>query len=193
MALVVVVLAAGCCASASAAKVAYLSQLPVALDVTASPNPGQVLHAGEDTFTVTWSLNATAAAGADSGYKSVKVTLCYAPVSQKEREWRKTHDDLKKDKTCQFKVTQQAYAGAGKFEYRVARDIPTATYFVRAYALDADGTQVAYGQTAPAAAFGVISITGVTASIKVAAGVFSAFSVASLAFFFFIENRKKNN
>ncbi|KQK00165.1 high-affinity nitrate transporter-activating protein 2.1 [Brachypodium distachyon] len=192
-ALLLVVLAAGCGAPAGAA--AYLSKLPVALDVTASPKPGQVLHGGEDVFTVTWSLNATQPAGADAAYKSVKVSLCYAPVSQKEREWRKTNDDLKKDKTCQFKVAQQPYAAGsqGKVEYRVALDIPTATYYVRAYALDASGTQVAYGQTKLADAFEVVSITGVTTSIKVAAGVFSAFSVVSLAFFFFIENRKKNN
>lgn len=38
-ALLLVVLAAGCCASAGA--VAYLSQLPVTLDVTASPSPSQ--------------------------------------------------------------------------------------------------------------------------------------------------------
>ncbi|KAI4986253.1 hypothetical protein ZWY2020_018883 [Hordeum vulgare] len=183
-----------CCASAGA--VAYLSKLPVTLDVTASPTPGQVLHAGEDVITVTWALNATRPAGDDAAYKSVKVSLCYAPASQKEREWRKTHDDLKKDKTCQFKVTQQPYAAGaagGRVEYRVALDIPTAAYYVRAYALDASGTQVAYGQTAPATAFDVVSITGVTTSIKVAAGVFSTFSVVSLAFFFFIEKRKKNN
>ena len=136
---------------------------------------------------MTWALNATGPAGDAAAYKSVKVSLCYAPASQKEREWRKTHDDLKKDKTCQFKVAQQPYAGAGgRVEYRVALDIPTATYYVRAYALDASGTQVA-------AAFNVVSITGVTTSIKVAAGVFSTFSVVSLAFFFFIEKRKKNN
>ncbi|CAM0870871.1 unnamed protein product [Alopecurus aequalis] len=192
MALLLVVLAAGCCAPATAA--AYLSKLPVALDVTASPNPGQVLHGGEDVITVTWSLNATQPAGADAAYKNVKVSLCYAPVSQKQREWRKTHDELKKDKTCQFKITQQPYAGGvGKVEYRVALEIPTATYYVRAYTLDASGTQVAYGQTAPSAAFNVVSITGVTTSIKVAAAVFSTFSVGSLAFFFYIEKRKKNN
>ncbi|XP_047077540.1 probable high-affinity nitrate transporter-activating protein 2.2 [Lolium rigidum] len=189
MALLVVVLAAGCWESASAA--AMLSELKPTLAVTASPTPNQVLHGGEDVITVTWSLNATA--GTDAEYKKVKVSLCYAPVSQKGREWRKTHDDLKKDKTCQFKVTEQAYAATGTVEYRVALDIPTATYFVRAYALDASGAKVAYGQTLPGATFDVISITGVTTSIKVAAGVFSTFSIASLAFFFFIEKRKKNN
>jgi len=189
MALLVLVLAAGCCAPANAAVL--LSDLPVTLQVTASPDSGQVLHGGENMINVTWSFNGTA--GKDAEYKKVKVRLCYAPVSQKEREWRKTHDDLKKDKTCQFKVTEQAYSSPGNVTYHVALDIPTATYYVRAYALDASGTQVAYGQTAPNYTFSVVSITGVTTSIQIAAGVFSAFSIASLAFFFFIEKRKKNN
>jgi hypothetical protein len=124
----------------------------------------------------------------------VKVNLCYAPVSQKDRGWRKSDDDLSKDKACQFKVTQQAYAAGapGSFVYTVAKDIPSGSYYVRAYALDASGKQVAYGQTGPNAAFDIAGITGIHASIKVAAGVFSAFSVVSLAFFFVIENRKKN-
>ncbi|XP_062221089.1 high-affinity nitrate transporter-activating protein 2.1-like [Phragmites australis] len=177
-----------------AAAGVLLSALPKALAVSASPTRGQVLHAGEDTLTVTWSLNTTEQASADAAYKNVKVTLCYAPESQKDRGWRKFNDDLSKDKACQFKVTEQAYTAgaAGKFDYRVARDIPTGSYFVRAYALDASGTQVAYGQTDAAAAFNIAGITGIHASIKVAAGVFSAFSVVSLAFFFVVENRKKN-
>jgi len=189
-ALLLVVLAAGCCAPAGAV---LFSRLNATLIVTASPTAGEVLHGGENEITVKWSLNTTLPAGTDSAYKNVKVSLCYAPVSQKQREWRKTHDDLKKDKTCQFKVSQQPYASPGNVTYRVALDIPTASYFVRVYALDASGTQVAYGQTASTAAFNVVSITGVTTSIKVAAAVFSTFSIASLAFFFFMEKRKKNN
>ncbi|XBI85788.1 hypothetical protein VPH35_093872 [Triticum aestivum] len=169
MALLVVVLAADCCASAGA--VAYLSKLPVTLDVTASPSPGQVLHASKDVITVTWALNATRSAGVDADYRNVEVRLCYAPVGQNEREWRKTSDNLEKDKTCLFKVTQQPYPSVGK---------------VRAYALDASGTQVAFGQTLRTATFNIVGITGINTSIKVAAGVFSTFSVASLAFFFFI-------
>jgi hypothetical protein len=104
----------------------------------------------------------------------------------------KSNDDLSKDKTCRFKGTQQAYAAGarGSFEYTVACDIPTGSY-VRAYALDASVTQVAYGQTGPTAVFDVADITGIHASIEVAAGVFSAFSVATLAFFVVVENRKK--
>ncbi|XP_062219522.1 high-affinity nitrate transporter-activating protein 2.1-like [Phragmites australis] len=192
--LLAAVLLAGCLPSPAAAGV-LLSTLTRALAVTASPSPGQVLHAGEDTIKVTWSLNTTEPAGNDAAYKNVKVNLCYAPVSQKDRGWRKSNDDLSKDKACQFKVTQQAYTAgaAGSFEYLLARDIPTGSYYVRAYALDASGTQVAYGQTGPAAAFDIAGITGIHTSIKVAAGVFSAFSVVSLAFFFVIESRKKNN
>ncbi|OEL38056.1 High-affinity nitrate transporter-activating protein 2.1 [Dichanthelium oligosanthes] len=141
----------GACLPAPAAAVVHLSTLPKALAVTASAKPAQVVHAGVDTLTVTWSLNTTEPAGADNAYKNVKVSLCYAPASQKDRGWRKSNDDLSKDKSCQFKLTQQA-----------------------------------------GAAFDVAGITGIHASIKVAAGVFSAFSVAALAFFFVVENRKKN-
>lgn len=162
-----------------------------------------VLHAGEDTITVTWRLNASAPAGADAGYKAVKVTLCYAPASQEDRGWRKANDDLSKDKACQFEIAQpQPYAyaaaagpgtGAGTtLRYRVARDVPTASYHVRAYALDASGAPVGYGQTAPAYYFRVAGVTGIHASLRVAAAVLSALSVAALAFFAVVEKRRKD-
>ncbi|KAF8693658.1 hypothetical protein HU200_039068 [Digitaria exilis] len=183
----------GACLPAPAAAGVHLSTLTKALAVTASAKSGQVLHAGVDKLTVTWSLNTSEPAGTDAAYKNVKVNLCYAPASQKDRGWRKSNDDLSKDKACQFKLTQQAYAASGgSFEYTVARDIPTGSYYVRAYALDASGTQVGYGQTGADVAFDVAGITGIHTSIKVAAGVFSAFSVAALAFFFVVESRKKN-
>jgi High-affinity nitrate transporter accessory len=72
----------------------------------------------------------------------VKVLLCYAPISQTDRKWRKTNNDLKKDKTCQFKIIKEAYPGSGKYEYLVDREVPSASYFVRAYALDDSDTQV---------------------------------------------------
>jgi hypothetical protein len=154
-----------------------------------------VLHAGEDTITVTWRLNASAPAGADAGYKAVKVTLCYAPASQEDRGWRKANDDLSKDKACQFEIAQpQPYAGPGTrtLRYRVARDVPTASYHVRAYALDASGAPVGYGQTAPAYYFRVAGVTGIHASLRVAAAVLSALSVAAVAFFAVVERRRKD-
>ncbi|KAJ1254241.1 hypothetical protein BS78_K100100 [Paspalum vaginatum] len=118
----------GACLTSPAAAAVHLSTLPKALAVTASPRRGQVLHSGVDSLTVTWSLNTSEPAGADAAYKDVKVSLCFAPESQKDRGWRKSDDDLSKDKACQFKVTQQAYAaaagGPGSFQYTVARDSP---------------------------------------------------------------------
>lgn len=152
------------------------------------------MRAGEDTITVTWHLNATSPAGTDAAYKAVKLVLCYAPASQADRGWRRANDeDLSKDKACQHVITQQPYASArpATLEFGVARDMPPASYHVRAYALDAAGAPVAYGDTAPVY-FDVAGDSGVTASIKVAAGVFSAFSVAALAVVVVIENRRKN-
>ncbi|KAF3338006.1 high-affinity nitrate transporter-activating protein 2.1 [Carex littledalei] len=91
-----------------------------------------ILHAGKDKFTVTWALNnESLPAGTADSYKTVNVQLCYAPISQKDRGWRKTEDDLKKDKTCQFDVVELPYDSSGTHEYTVEEEIPSAYYFVR--------------------------------------------------------------
>ncbi|WVZ86145.1 hypothetical protein U9M48_032978 [Paspalum notatum var. saurae] len=196
----------GACCARPAAAAPLLSALGRTLVVEASPKAGQaipvklpVLHAGEDTITVTWYLNASSPAGADAdaGYRAVKVTLCYAPASQVDRGWRKASDDLSKDKACQREIGERPYAGAGTgagaatLQYVVARDVPTASYYVRAYALGASGAPLGYGQTAPAY-FHVAGVTGIHASLRVAAAVFSAFSLAALAFFLAVEKRRKD-
>lgn len=144
---------------------------------------------------MTWSLNQTLPAGTDSTYKTVKVKLCYAPISQVERAWRKTHDHLTKDKTCQHKIVAQPYkASNNSVEWIVERDVPTATYFIRVYAYDSEGHEVAYGQTTNAQKntnlFEVEAITGRHVSLDIAAVCFSAFSVVSLFGFFYMEKRK---
>jgi len=173
------------------------SQLPNNLIVTASAEKGQVLHAGKDKITVTWALNKSVAASTADSYKTVKVQLCYAPISQKDRKWRKTNDLLKKDKTCQFDVIKTAYNGSGEHEYLVEREVPSAYYFVRAYVLDASNTQVAFGQTTDknktTNIFQIVGISGRTPGIEICAGVFSAFSVSALIYFSVVETRKKNN
>ena len=148
-----------------------------------------------DKFTVTWELNQDLKADVDSSYKKVKLRLCYAPVSQKDRGWRKTVDDLKKDKTCQFGITIMPYTKSKtSYEYKVERDVPSATYFIRAYLLDSSDNEVAYGQTTDAGKttnlFQISGFTGRHASLDIAAGCFSAFSVLSLLFFFVKEKRK---
>ncbi|KAA0055266.1 hypothetical protein IC582_029694 [Cucumis melo] len=176
----------------------HLSSLPRTLEVTASPKPGQVLKAGVDKIRVTWVLNGTVKAGSDSSYKNIKAKLCYAPVSQVDRAWRKTEDDLKKDKTCQFDIVEKPYNPANKtaqsFEWTVERDVPTGTFFVRAYVFNSAGQEVAYGQTTDdkkgTNLFQIESITGRHVSLDIASVCFSAFSVVSLFGFFFIDKRK---
>ncbi|KAK3006072.1 hypothetical protein RJ639_016304 [Escallonia herrerae] len=172
------------------------SSLQRTLLVTASPTPGQVLKAGEDQkITVTWSLNQTFPAGIDSTYKMVKVKLCYAPISQVDRAWRKTVDNLVKDKTCQFKVVAKPYSPSNNsFTWTLERDVPSATYFVRAYAYNSEDVAAGYGQTTDAHKttnlFEIQAISGRHASLDIASVCFSAFSVLSLGGFFFMEKRK---
>ncbi|XP_073035681.1 high-affinity nitrate transporter 3.1-like [Primulina eburnea] len=173
------------------------SSLQKTLLVTASPTQGQVLKAGKDSITVTWSLNTTVPAGADSTYKTVSVKLCYAPVSQKDRGWRKTVDDLKKDKTCQHDIVTRQYSASGSdntVTWIVERDVPTATYFVRAYAENSEKAKVAFGQTTDSNKttnlFQIQSVSGRHVSLDISAVCFSAFSIISLFGFFFVEKRK---
>lgn len=153
-----------------------------------------------DTITVTWALNKTLPAGTDSSYKTIKVKLCYAPISQQDRAWRKTVDELSRDKTCQHKIVAKPYDASNKtvhtFEWLIERDVPEATYFVRAYALDSNDVQVGYGQTSDAKKtsnlFKIQAISGRHLSLDICSACFSAFSVVSLIFFFYIEKRKKH-
>ncbi|KAF5743719.1 high-affinity nitrate transporter 3.1-like [Tripterygium wilfordii] len=174
------------------------SSLKKTLVVTASPKPGEVLKAGEGKIRVSWGVNQTLTAGTDSAYKTIKVKLCFAPISQVDRPWRKTKEELSKDKTCQFNIVSNPYDSANKtvqtHEWTIERDLPTGTYFVRAYALDSNGDEVAYGQSTDAMKstnlFEIQSITGRHMSLDIASIVFSAFSVVSLFGFFLNEKRK---
>ncbi|XP_030492867.2 high-affinity nitrate transporter 3.1 [Cannabis sativa] len=183
------------CFAETSFGVVHFSSLKQTLTVTASPKPGQVLKAGDDKFTVTWGLNNSFPAGTDSAYKTIKLRLCYAPVSQVERAWRKTEEELSKDKTCQFNIVTKPYSASKQsFEWVVERDVPLGTYFVRAYAYNAANAEVAFGQTTDAGKttnlFDIIAITGRHASLDIASVCFSAFSVVALIGFFWAEKRK---
>ncbi|BBN09789.1 high-affinity nitrate transporter [Marchantia polymorpha subsp. ruderalis] len=157
-----------------------------------------IAKAGEDHLVISWALNSTlqeGLPGLDATYETVQLKLCYAPVSQVERGWRKKNDDLHKDKTCTKGIAKQKYTSAGNStNWRITKDVPGAVYFVRAYLLNSNGTQVAYGQTTNAARttnlFTVVPISGRHASIDVAAAIFSAFSIGSLVFFLALENMR---
>ncbi|CAK7357313.1 unnamed protein product [Dovyalis caffra] len=173
------------------------SSLQKTLVVKATPTSGQVLRAGVDKITVTWGLNQTLPAGTYSAYRTIKVKLCYAPISQVDRAWRKTEDHLNKDRTCQFKIVARPYNSANKtaqsLEWTIERDVPTSTYFIRAYAYNAEEKEVAYGQTTDAHKttdlFQIEAISGRHTTMDICSICFSAFSVVSLFGFFYKEKR----
>lgn len=187
-----------CCLSELCYGKDLFSSLKRTIDVTASPKQGQVLLSGVDKISGTWALNKTFPAGTDSSYKTIKLKLCYAPISQKDRAWRKTEDELSRDKTCQHKMLAIPYNASNKtvqtFGWLIQRDVPQATYFVRAYAFDSNDKEVAYGQTTNAGKstnlFEINAISGRHATLDICSVVFSAFSVVSLGVFFYIEKRK---
>lgn len=152
-----------------------------------------VIKAGTDQLHVTWGLNASAVKpGDDASYKTVYLKLCFGPQSQVDRSWRKSSDVLSKDKTCLFDITTQPYTSTGNTAvWTVAKDVPSGHYFVRAYVADTSGETVAFGQSTNKEKtinlFTIESISGRHASIDIAAGVFSAFSVVSLFTFYFME------
>ncbi|XP_074294654.1 high-affinity nitrate transporter 3.1-like [Silene latifolia] len=164
-----------------------LSKLPETLSVESTPPKGN-LQAGVDKITVKWTLTKP---GEDTKYSKVSVKLCYRKESQIDRPWRKTEDELFKDKTCAHDIVTKPYSAPGNntTEYLVMKDVPTGHYFIRAYAVDASGAKVAYGQDKNIDLF-VTAITGRHASIDIAAAIFSGFSVISLAFFFYLEKKK---
>uniref|UniRef100_A0A1J3CN68 High-affinity nitrate transporter n=1 Tax=Noccaea caerulescens TaxID=107243 RepID=A0A1J3CN68_NOCCA len=165
-----------------------------ALVVTAKTSrENVVLDAGIDKVTVTWKISSTATKEAE--FKTIKVKLCYAPVSQVDRPWRKTHNELFKDKSCPHLIVARPYdKNEQSIEYTLERDIPTGTYFVRAYAFDANNHEVAFGQSTDAEKktnlFSVQAISGRHKSLDIASVCFSVFSVLSLVGFFVNEKRK---
>ncbi|XP_019086852.1 PREDICTED: high-affinity nitrate transporter 3.2-like [Camelina sativa] len=166
------------------------------LEVTAKPvQDSVVLEAGKDMVTIKWKLKSSAKVDADDTFKKIQVKLCYAPISQVDRPWRKTHNELFKDKTCPHEIVSKSYDKTPQsLDWTVDLDIPTGTYFVRAYGIDGDGQEVAYGQSSDEGRkknlFSVQAISGGHVSLDIASILFSIFSVVSLLVFFVKEKKK---
>jgi len=165
---------------------------------TTNLKESEVLNGGESDIILEWSLGSNVSATATSGYKTVKAKLCYAPISQVDRAWRKTKDDLKKDKTCQFNMFTGAYKPTDNtITYKVEKKIPTATYFVRVYVYDSNGAEVAYGQSTndekKTDLFNIKAISGRHTTLDICSVVFSCFSIVSLFGFFYMEKRQAKN
>ncbi|KAG5375365.1 hypothetical protein IGI04_039961 [Brassica rapa subsp. trilocularis] len=166
-----------------------------ALEDTATPSRvGEGV--GVDKLSITWKVSSTATK--EPEFKAIKVKLCYAPASQVDRPWRKTENELFKDKSCPHKISSWSYDPAMKagqsFDYTLERDIPTGTYFVRAYAVDTKDHEVAFGQSTnedkTTNIFSVQAISGRHKSLDIASVCFSVFSVVALLVFFVNEKRK---
>ncbi|KAH0906099.1 hypothetical protein HID58_037926 [Brassica napus] len=107
-------------------------------------------------------------------------------------------NELFKDKSCPHKISSWSYDPAMKagqsFDYTLERDIPTGTYFVRAYAVDTKDHEVAFGQSTnedkTTNIFSVQAISGRHKSLDIASVCFSVFSVVALLVFFVNEKRK---
>lgn len=163
--------------------------LVVTADVEKNSNHSGNPKAGEDHIAVQWALNSTFT-GQDSNYNKVVIKLCFAPPSQVNRAWRKTEADLSTDRTCNpATIATQPFTPAGNSTvWLISKDVPFALYFVRAYAEDATGVQLGYGQTTnknkTTNIITVEPISGRHTSIDIASAVFSAFAVA--AFFSYL-------
>lgn len=155
-----------------------------------------VLEPGNDMVRITWKLKSSAKVDADSAFKTVEVKLCYAPISQDDRPWRMTHNELYKDKTCPYKIVSKPYDKIPQsLNWTLDLDIPTGTYFVRAYGKDGKGHEVAYGQSTDAEKttnfFSVEAISGCHLLLDIASMFFSVFSVVTL-FVFFVKAKKNS-
>ncbi|XP_018467950.1 high-affinity nitrate transporter 3.2 [Raphanus sativus] len=179
-----------------ATEVSLFSNLENSLEVTAKPmKDGVVLEAGKDMVRITWMLKSTAKVDGDAAFRTVEVKLCYAPISQVDRPWRKTHNEISKDKSCLHKIVSKPYDKIPQsLNWTIERDISTGTYFVRAYGIGVNGQEVAYGQSTDAEKttnlFGVEGISGRHTSLDVASICFSVFSFGSLLVFLVKEKRK---
>ncbi|CAN4088038.1 unnamed protein product [Withania somnifera] len=119
-------------------------------------------------------------------FSSLHQTLLLNSSSSQGQGWRKSNDNLNKDKTCQINAVTMRYKPSNNnFTWTIEKDVPTATCFQRAYA---------YGQTTDVHKktylFKITSITGRHVSIDVCASCFSAFSLICVVGFYFVEKRK---
>jgi len=85
----------------------------------------------------------------------VQVKACFSKHSTKDRKWRKTKDEIGKDKQCFKKLIEEVHypapgsttAQVESYTWTIADTIPKATYFFRVFAYDAEGNTIGYGDS----------------------------------------------
>ncbi|KAM5571894.1 high-affinity nitrate transporter 3.2-like [Rosa sericea] len=186
-----------CLAETSYANgVVLFSSLPNTLEMIVSPHkPEQVMKPAEGS----WTFGETLKAGdrRQTQHFMGSKPECLSRNHRLGIQDRQV-DNLHKDKTCQFKIETRPYKhGSSKWKYidwTIERDVPSASYFVRAYAYDGAGVAVAYGQsTGPKKDYNIFEVQGVTGrhkTLDVVSICFSAFSILSLVGFFVAEKTR---
>ncbi|KAL1201237.1 High-affinity nitrate transporter 3.2 [Cardamine amara subsp. amara] len=182
--------------SSRAAKGRLFTDLENSLEVTAKPvKDGVVLEGGKDVVKITWKLKSLAKVDAHATFKRITVKLCYAPISQVDRPWRKTHNEISKDKSCPYEIVSKPYDMTPQsLDWIIEPDIPSGTYFVSVYGIDGNGHKVAYGQSSDdrrtTNLFTVQAISGCHVLLDIASICFSVFSIVFLLVVFVKEKRK---
>eukprot|EP00271_Cylindrocystis_brebissonii_P007370 TRINITY_DN20771_c0_g1_i1.p1 TRINITY_DN20771_c0_g1~~TRINITY_DN20771_c0_g1_i1.p1 ORF type:complete len:226 (+),score=24.81 TRINITY_DN20771_c0_g1_i1:189-866(+) len=106
----------------------------------------------ENFLTISWKLNASFI-GKDSAYKQVLLKFCYGQASAMNRKWRKNDADLSKSKTCHTVIKRFPYLNGSVGNSTVwypPDDVPTAYWFVRAFALNSSSKTAGPGDSAVA-------------------------------------------
>ena len=133
------------------------------------------------TITVTTTENT-------ADWSTVTLRLCYAPESQKDRKWRKTKDNFKKNTQCK----QPGLAKIAKLDwptgttslthtFKPDENVAEGIYFVEAFAQDANKNYLAKGNSKEKAFFKIIGWEAVDSGLIAAAAILSALSWTSLA------------
>ncbi|GHP07127.1 high affinity nitrate transporter [Pycnococcus provasolii] len=124
-------------------------------------------------------------------WSTVTLRLCYAPISQVDRKWRSTKDNVQGNTQCKQPglkkiATIPWESGTNTLEYtfQPSQNVAEAIYFIEALVQNANETYVAKGFSGEKAFFQVIGWEAVDAGLITAAAVLSALSWASLGIYF---------
>ena len=138
---------------------------------------------GKDDFV---KIHVTTTEATDS-FKTVTLRLCYAPESQKDRKWRKTKDNFKKNNQCKqpglAKIKTMDWPAGQKevsYDFKPDENVAEASYFVEAYVQDADSKYVAWGSSKASSHFYIFAWEAIDAGLQTACIILSCISWASL-------------
>merc|ERR1711918_140393 len=122
-----------------------------------------------------------------SSFDSVTLRACYAPVSQKDRKWRKTKDSFKKNNQCKqpglAKIKKMDWPAGNttvEYEFKPDENVAEGTYFVEAYVQDKDDKYLAKGDSRKTAVFNIQAWEAIDAGLQTACAILSVLSWVSL-------------